>query len=71
MALSEIEKNRKEAAKWGCITPEDSARPATKIAIGVTKSGQWIWGDPDSPIIKRRKERSDKGKPRVRAKDGA
>jgi len=64
MALTEIEKNRKEAEKWECITAEDRAKPALQIAIGTTKGGQWIWGPPDSPILKRRKERSDKGKPR-------
>jgi len=66
-----VEKNRKEAEKWGLITDEDRARPAEKVAIGVTKAGKWIWGAPDHPLLKKRKERSDKGKPRVRAASGA
>lgn len=69
--MDQIAKNRKEAAKWELISDEDRARPSTKFAIGTTKSGQWIWGDENTPIVKRRRERSDKGKPRVRAKSGA
>jgi hypothetical protein len=56
MSLSEIEKNRKEALKWEPPVKDD--RPAQAIAIGVTKGGKWIWGPPDSPILKRRKARA-------------
>ena len=70
MALSDTEKNRKEAVKWEPPLPFDP-RPASQIAIGVTKAGKWIWGPPDSPILKKRKERSDKGQPRKRAASGA
>ena len=62
--MDDVEKRRKEAQKWELISAEDRARPRLKFAIGVTASGEWIWGDENTPIVKKRKERADKGKPR-------